>query len=184
VTADAPSRNNVALSSNGANATAQSFTPDGVFAGLHFQPSYVNDGRRYATAQGDHYWRNEAGLPTLLEVDFGGQKTIDEVDVYTLADYPAYETQSDPSVAQTFTQYGVTSFEVQYWTGSAWVTVPGGSVTGNNKVWRKFTFPAVTTSKVKVLVNNAPAAAQPARRGRGVGGGGGGHNGRRALARQ
>ena len=42
-----------------------------------------------------------------------------------------------------------------YWDGSAWVTVPGGSVTGNNKVWRKFTFTAVTTSKIRVLVNGA-----------------------------
>jgi hypothetical protein len=85
------------------------------------------------------------------------QRTIDEVDVYTLADHPAYTTQADPTTAQTFTQYGVTSFEVQYWTGSAWATVQGGSVTGNNKVWRKFTFPAVVTSKVRVLVNDALA---------------------------
>ena len=33
------------------------------------------------------------------------------------------------------------------------MTVPGGSVTGNNLVWRKFTFPAVTTDRVRVVVN-------------------------------
>ena len=55
----------------------------------------------------------------------------------------------------TFTQYGITQFDVQYWDGAAWVTVPGGAVNGNNKVWRKFTFAPVTTTKIRVLVNNA-----------------------------
>jgi RHS repeat-associated protein len=156
VTADAPTRLNVALASAGATATAQSYTPDGVFAGLHFQPSYANDGVRYATPQGDHYWRDGPGLPSWLQIDFAGEKTIDEVDVYTLADYPAYQTQADPSATQTFTQYGVSSFEVQYWTGITWAPVPGGSVSGNGLVWRKVTFPAVTTSRLRVAVNAAP----------------------------
>ena len=34
--------------------------------------------------------------------------------------------------------------------------VTGGNVTGNNLVWRKFTFAAITTSKVRVLVSNSP----------------------------
>jgi RHS repeat-associated protein len=42
---------------------------------------------------------------------------------------------------------------VQYWNGSAWATVPGGSVTGNNKVWRQFNFSAITTNKIRVVVN-------------------------------
>ena len=58
----------------------------------------------------------------------------------------------------TFAQYGVTSFEVQYWTGAAWATVPGGSVTGNNRIKRTFTFPPITTDRVRVLVNNALAS--------------------------
>jgi len=45
---------------------------------------------------------------------------------------------------------------VQYWDGSGWVTVAGGSVTGNHKVWRKFTFPAVTTSKIRVRATASP----------------------------
>ena len=45
-------------------------------------------------------------------------------------------------------------YEVQYWNGSAWVTVPNGSVTGNNKVWRKFEFSPITTSKIRVRVTN------------------------------
>jgi hypothetical protein len=57
----------------------------------------------------------------------------------------------------TFATYGITAFDVQYWSGSTWVTLSGGSVTGNNKIWRKFTFAPVTTAKIRVLVNNALA---------------------------
>jgi hypothetical protein len=55
----------------------------------------------------------------------------------------------------TFIEDGITSFEVQYWTGDAWVTVPNGSVTGNNKVWRQFTFSPIATGKIRVLISNA-----------------------------
>ena len=47
-----------------------------------------------------------------------------------------------------------------YWSGSAWLDVPGGNVTGNNLVWRKFTFAPVTTDRIRVLVN-AVAAGYP-----------------------
>src|SRR5882672_3125713 len=146
---------NVALASNGATATAQNYTQDGVYPGSHFQPSYANDGVRYTTTIGDHYWRDEHGLPSWIQIDFNGSQTISEVDVFTMADYPAYQTQADPSPTQTFTSYGTTAFDVQYWTGSAWVTVPGGSITGNNLVWRKINFSAVTTSKIRVVANSA-----------------------------
>ena len=56
----------------------------------------------------------------------------------------------------TFSSYGLTGYEVQYWNGPAWADVPGGSVSGNNKVWRKFTFAALTTSKIRVLSNASP----------------------------
>src|ERR1700741_2063300 len=55
----------------------------------------------------------------------------------------------------TFSLYGVTDFQVQYWTGSAWVTVPGGIVSGNNLVWRQVTFSALTTSAIRVWVTGA-----------------------------
>ncbi len=44
---------------------------------------------------------------------------------------------------------------MQYWNGSAWVVVPNGNVVGNQLVWRKFTFSAVTTSRIRVLVNRS-----------------------------
>jgi RHS repeat-associated protein len=147
------SRTNVALASAGAVATAQNYTQDGVYPGLHFQPSYANDGTRYTSTNGDRYWRDEHGLPSWLEIDFSGSKTIDEVDVFTMRD--DYQTQADPSPTQTFANYGVTAFDVQYWNGSSWVTVPGGSITGNNLVWKKINFSAITATKIRVVVNGA-----------------------------
>jgi hypothetical protein len=43
ITAEPSARTNVALTANGATATAQNYTQDGVYPGLHFQPSYAND---------------------------------------------------------------------------------------------------------------------------------------------
>ena len=160
VTASAASRVNFARSTNGATATAQNYTQDGVFAGYHFYPSYVIDGQRYGhlLAGGgdiDGFWRDEHGLPSWVEVNFNGSKTIDEINVFTTPECPACLIQADPSPTQTFSQYGVTGFEVQYWTGSSWATVPGGSISGNNLVWRKLTFTAITTSKIRVMVTAA-----------------------------
>ncbi|HXD34308.1 MAG TPA: RHS repeat-associated core domain-containing protein, partial [Pyrinomonadaceae bacterium] len=147
---------NMALVSNGGVATAQNYTQDGYYPGqdFHFQPSYANDGTRYMGANGDRYWRDEHGVPTWIEVAFSGPKTIDEIDVFTCRD--DYATQSDPSATQTFSNYGTTSFQVQYWNGSSWVAVTGGSITGNNLVWRKITFSAVITTKIKVTISATP----------------------------
>jgi len=77
------------------------------------------------------------------------RKSITEINVFTVQD--AWATPQEPTEALTFKQYGITAFEVQTCNGTAWSTVPGGNVSGNNKVWRKFGFPAITTSAVRVL---------------------------------
>ncbi len=80
-------------------------------------------------------------------------QTIDEIDVFTVQDnYPA---PSEPTPSMTFTQYGLQDFVVQYWTGSAWEPVPGGSVLNNTRVWRQFNFAPVTTSRDPVWVTRA-----------------------------
>jgi len=43
--------------------------------------------------------------------------------------------------------------KVQYWNGSSCTDVTGGNISGNNKVWRKITFAALTTNKIRVLTN-------------------------------
>ena len=154
-------RINVALASNGGVATASSTTPDSEIPGYEFHASAVNDGDRAGlTYPHNGFWRDGTAntYPDWVEVAFNGNQTIDEIDVISVQDNIDSVTPIDPTETQTFTQSGITAFDVQYWNGSAWATVWGGSVTGNNKVWRKFAFSAVTTSKVRVLVNNAQAS--------------------------
>ena len=83
-------------------------------------------------------------------MDFAGAKAVNEVDVYTVRD--DYGAQTEPTAADTFTLYGASDYAVEYWTGAAWAPLPGASVSGNNLVWRKFTFAPVTTSALRVVV--------------------------------
>jgi hypothetical protein len=148
-----PPPTNVALAATGAIATASSTLDSGRL------PIAANNGDR----QGIHWgsdpatgsgWHDANSVyPDWLQIDFNGNKTIDEIDVFSVQDNVM--NPSEPTETMTFSQYGITDFDLQYWNGTAWVTLPGGSVVGNNKVWRKFTFAAITTSKIRVLVNNS-----------------------------
>jgi len=147
----ATGRFNVALAANGAVASASSahtccgFSTTGAINGNNRGPWGNGEGWNDAT---------ENQVPDWIQVDFAGSKTIDEISVFSLHDN--YTQENTPSLTQTFTLYGLLAFDVQYWNGSTWVTVPGGSVTGNNKVWRKFTFSPITTSKIRVYINAVP----------------------------
>jgi hypothetical protein len=141
---------NAALAVNGAVATASSSYS------LSTQPS--------STINGDHRglnWGNNGGwadaspgsFPDWVQIDFEGNKTINEIDVFSLQDNNA--SPVEPTESMTFSLYGLSGYEVQYWNGASWLNVPGGAVTGNNLVWRKFTFTPLTTSKIRVLTNAA-----------------------------
>ena len=70
ITAEPATRTNVALAASGATASAQNYTQDGVIANAHFQPSFANDGQRYAhltATDADGFWRDEHGLPSWLQ---------------------------------------------------------------------------------------------------------------------
>jgi hypothetical protein len=144
-------RVNHALAANGAAASALSTTPDADFAPSTFPASGAINGNR----KGDDWgrggaWRGGTGVfPNWLEVSFQGQKTISEIDVFTTQD--GLDNAAEPTSGMTFALYGLTDFQVQYWDGSAWQVVPGGVVSGNNKVWRQIQFAPVTASKVRVL---------------------------------
>ena len=141
-------RTNVALEANGGVASASSSYSAG------YPASAVNNGdRKGLNWGGGGGWNDGTGgaYPDWVEVAFSGVKTIDEIDVFTLQDN--YSSPSEPTETMTFGAYGIIAFDVQYWDGSAWVTVPGGSVSGNNLVWRKFTFAAVSTDRIRVLIN-------------------------------
>jgi hypothetical protein len=145
-TSDA-ARINLAAAASGATATASSSYSSG------FAPSSVIDGDRRGTAWGaGGGWADSTPdqYPDWLKVDFAGPQTVAEIDVFTLQDN--FVAAADPTPGMTFSIYGVTDFQVQYWTGAIWANVPGGQVTGNNQVWRQFTFPAVTTTAIRVVV--------------------------------
>src|SRR5947207_5200964 len=108
-------RVNVALAANGGSATLSS----------HYAANYP----AAAAINGDRYRLNSpdctysmahsaqsAPKPDWLQVDFNGLKTIDVIDVVT-----TQHNVSTPAIAtevMTFTTYGITAFEVQYWNGS------------------------------------------------------------------
>src|SRR6185369_1867418 len=126
---------NQALAANGGVASASSTTPNAGFPGYNFLPGTAIDGDRKS---GLNFWRDDTAnaYPDWLQVDFNGTKNITEIDVFTMQDND--QNPSDPTLGMTFVQDGIVDFEVQYWTGAAWATVPNGSVTGNNNVWRQF----------------------------------------------
>ena len=137
---------NLALPANGGVMTASSSYSAG------YSPAGANNGDRKGLSWGAGGGWNDQNFnswPDWLQVDFGTVKNVAEVSVFTLQDN--YTNPAEPTEAMTFTQYGITSFEVQYWTGTAWQTVPGGSVSGNNRVWRRFVFTPVSTSRLRVL---------------------------------
>ncbi|MEH0165831.1 Ig-like domain-containing protein [Roseateles microcysteis] len=141
---------NVALQVNGGVASASS-----TYSSLYTVAS-INDGNRRGNNWASGGGWNDASaatFPDWVQVNFSGAKTIDRIVVYTLADN--YASAPEATASTTFSQYGITDFLVQYWNGSAWVAVPGGTVTGNNFVMRGFSFPAVTTDRIRITVNNA-----------------------------
>jgi RHS repeat-associated protein len=145
-----PSAVNVALSTNGATASASSILSSS------FPASGANNGDRKGTGWGSGGgWADSTSnsFPDWLQIDFSGTKTINEIDVFTLQD--SYASPAEPTETMTFSSYGLSSYEVQYWDGSAWVTVTGGGITSNNKVWKKISFTALSTTKIRVWTHGS-----------------------------
>jgi len=142
-------RTNVAMATNGGSASASSQQSNGA-------PSLAIDGIRNWATTGTWKDATPDSFSDWLQVDFNGNKTINEIVVYGVKD--VFSNAVDPTDAETFNYYGLTSFEVQYWNGSGWTTVPGGSIVGNNKVVNRVTFTPITTSKIRVVVNGALAS--------------------------
>jgi hypothetical protein len=90
-----------------------------------------------------------------VQIDFSGARSIGEVGVFAIQDNHA--SPSEPTEGMTFGHDGFISFEVQYRTGATWATVPGGSVSGNDKVRTRLQFAPVNTTGIRVLVDNALA---------------------------
>jgi hypothetical protein len=142
-----PALVNFALQANGGVAYASSsWSAD-------YPTAAVNNGDRRGSGWGfGGGWADatQGVWPDEMQINFNGPKSISEVDVFSIQD--AWDAPQDPTASMTFSRLGIIDFDVEYWNGSGWVTVPGGNVTGNDKVWRKFTFPAVTTTAIHVVV--------------------------------
>jgi hypothetical protein len=142
---------NVALEDEGAKATASSILDH------DFETENVIDG--FPAAGGWHTgssgWNDGTPdvFPDWIEVNFGRLRSINWINVFTVPDN--YRDPSDPDPTLTFTQYGIADFDVQYWTGRAWRTVPNGAIRGNRNVVRKISFPVIATNKIRVVVFNA-----------------------------
>lgn len=142
---------NVAAFGSGATVTASSEHSSG-----NFPVSSVIDGDKTGSrwGAGGGWNDNTPGVyPDWVQVNFTGEKPISEIYVYTLKD--SITSTVVPDSSTTFTLYGNTSFDVQYFDGTNWITVPGGSVQNNNKVMRQFQFSPVRTTKIRVLVHSA-----------------------------
>jgi serine protease AprX len=142
---------NFALSSAGATATGSSEYGNG-----GFPASSAIDGEHKGLnwGAGGGWNDNTRGVyPDSLEVAFQGSKTISQIIVYTLQNN--FENPVEPTPLTPADYHGIQDFNVQYWNGSNWVTVTGGSVTGNDKAMRIFAMPLTTTTKIRVVVNNA-----------------------------
>jgi hypothetical protein len=140
---------NFALLSNGAIALASS-----VYSSRNYSAASALDGERAGVNwEMGGGWNDETRdvWPDTLEVDFPADKTINEIRVYTVQNN--FKSPVEPTPSTPADIYGIKDFDVQYWNGSAWVTVPGGSVTNNDKAMRVFAFPEITTSKIRVVVN-------------------------------
>ncbi|HEX2267900.1 MAG TPA: galactose oxidase-like domain-containing protein, partial [Pyrinomonadaceae bacterium] len=156
---------NVAASANGALASASSSLNS------NYPAFAANNGDRKGMSWGTPSggW-NDGSEGTYsqdwVRVDFNGNKTINEINVYTLRDNFASQT-TDPTLFETFntamnTGQGATSYDVQYLSGSGWITIdcgtptnPCGRVINNSKVWRQFQFAPVTTSAIRVAVHGS-----------------------------
>jgi RHS repeat-associated protein len=132
---------NVASAANGAVATASS-TVSTYVASNAINGDHVGTGSWWADGT-SNIWDD------WIQVDFAGLKTISEIHVYGLQQNPSSPIEPTPTMTSS---YALTDFRVEYWTSGGWVTVPGASVIGNNKVWNKFTFAPLTTSKIRVYV--------------------------------
>jgi PKD repeat protein len=144
---------NYALTSNGGTATASS-----TYAGSRSYPTEaaINGDRTGGGWEAGTGGWNDAtrGIwEDWLQVTFSGQpKSIGEIRVFTLQNN--FRSPAEPDANTPADVNGILDFEVQYLSGTTWVTVPGGMVTGNTKAMRVFTFAPVTTTAVRVLVHN------------------------------
>jgi len=154
--ASTATRENVALASSGATVISSASVLDASFSDL----AVIDGDLKTSSYDTTGIWSDATPivLSDWVQINFNDVRTIGEIDVHTLGDDPF--SLSEPSLTQTFTQNGITDFEVQYHdpeTGE-WITIPDGSVTGNDKVWIQFLFSEITTDAIRVWINGVASS--------------------------
>ena len=114
----------------------------------------INGDRKGAPWGAGGGWNDATpGFPDWFRVDFSGAKTINQIDVFSVQDNVM--APIEPTAALTFSRYGITDFQLEYWTGSGWAAIPGGAVTGNRLVWKQVVFAPVTTTAVRIYITGS-----------------------------
>jgi hypothetical protein len=143
----------------------------------HFSVEAVIDGDRKGSGWGEGgVWRSKElaspSSPQIARVGFKAPRTIRRIDVFTVQD--DLNAPAEPTPAMTFTKFGIRDFLVEYCAGprdedcaTAQSWRPLATTTGNDKVWRTYTFAPVTAKAIRVRVTKAaePPTAQRAERG-------------------
>jgi hypothetical protein len=142
---------NVALASYGATASASSTF------GAGYEPSGAIDGNHKGNGWGTGVGWNDGTMnafPDALTINLGSAQQVNEIYVFSMQDN--YLNPSEPTESMTFSLYGLVDFEVQIPDGvGGWVDVPGGNITGNNKVRRRVIFASpVMTDQIRIVVNS------------------------------
>lgn len=143
---------NVALSSNGATASASSQYGPG-----YPTSSVINNDRKGLNWGAGGAWRDSThnAFPDWVQVNFAGSKRIDRVVVYSAQN--SFLTPSEPTDTMTGTNHVLRNFTVQAWNGSAWVTL--ATVTSNSLIKRTVTFAQTTTDRIRINITSTPDGA-------------------------
>ena len=145
-------RTNYALGLAGASAVGStSYSSGGYPAASAIDGSRT--GNTWGSGNGGWADGTRGAFPDWLEITLPGSRMIDEINVITLQNN--WRNAGNPTLDSSCSGEGILDFSVEYWNGSAWVGIPSGNVTANDKAWRQFSFPAVSTTKIRVMVNNA-----------------------------
>jgi hypothetical protein len=141
---------NVALAANGAVATASTTNGPG------FMPSTVIDNKRSGAGWGAGGGWNDATpgtFPDWIQINFSGVQAVDHVVVYSVQDN--YLNPVEPTDSMKFTLRGITSFQVQGFDGTNWVTL--ATVNGNDLVKRTVSFAPYRTDRIRINILGALA---------------------------
>ncbi|MEI6604847.1 MAG: discoidin domain-containing protein, partial [Verrucomicrobiota bacterium] len=104
-----------------------------------YSPKRANDSDSGTALGGESSWSNAdgTGLPQWVELDFGSDRKLNAVEIYT--------TDS----------YELKDFQIEYWNGKEWLPA-AGRITDNTAAHRSIRFPTVTASKLRLMGYRGP----------------------------